>query len=409
MMFWVLAGLLALAAALFVAVPLLMSGRTKASASREDVNVAIFQEQLAAIEMDNGRLDAAEQRLLTEDLQRNLLLETRAHEAAQTSEPGPAPWFAVAGVPIVALVAYLLLGASGDQRLADDLRAAEGRPSEGQLEQLARQLERQPNNHDGRYFLARAWMAAGKHARAAEILDAMSRAFPQEASLKSQFAEALFLAAGQRVSPQVQAAIDAALVANPHDTMLYEIQGIASWKTGDAESALGHFAAALRTTSDPARRELIMGVIAQVTGTGHGLPGPGRASAPVAPAPVAAADSPVLDAGRSVTVLVELDPGVEFEGGETVFVYARPAGGPRMPLAIQRLTPDALPALVKLDASMAMMPNMSLDTFDTVEVLARLSRSGSVTPGEGDVEALVGPLDLTGDVDVVKLRLGGSP
>ena len=42
---------------------------------------------------------------------------------------------------------------------------------------------------------------------------------------------------------------------------------------------------------------------------------------------------------------------------------------------------------------------------DTVEVVARLSRSGSVTPGEGDVEALSPVLDLTQSVDVVKLRL----
>ena len=104
-------------------------------------------------------------------------------------------------------------------------------------------------------------------------------------------------------------------------------------------------------------------------------------------------------------MLVELDPSVPVQGSETVFVYARATGGPRMPLAIQRLTPGALPVLVRLTTSMAMVPNMSLDTFDTVEVVARLSRSGSVTPGEGDVEALSPVLDLTQSVDVVKLRL----
>lgn len=427
--FWLAAVLLALTAAVFVAVPVIRARSAatgdgtrpigpESAVSRDEVNVELFKEQLQSLRTDNTVLDPAEQQLLTEDLERNLLLETRAAQAADVSEAGPAPWIAVVGVPVVALVAYLILGAYADQQLADDLRAAAGSPSQGQLERLALQLEDQPDNHDARYFLARAWMSVGEHARAAEILESMTRTFPQQASLKSQFAEALFLAAGQEIPPRVQMAIDAALAANPHDTMLYEIQGIAAWKAGDSKAAIAHFSSALRSTADPERRKLILGVMAQVTGTGHGLPGTGRDSAPVpavtAAAPAAAApDGPGAEVGeaatgRSISVLVEIDPAVEFSGNETVFVYARAAGGPRMPLAIQRLTPAALPVLVKLDSSMAMMPNMSLDAFDAVEVVARLSRSGSVTPGEGDVEALAGPLDLTAAVEVVKLRLGAA-
>ena len=417
--FWIVAVLLAAGAGTFVAAPLLAAraraGRAEeaspAGQTRRAANVGFFNERLGDIRADDGVLDQSERELLTADLERNLLLETAAEEAASSGEAGPTPWFAVAGLPIVGLIVYALIGASADQELADSLRAAEGRPSLGQLERLEARLAGQPDNHDGRYFLAQAWMAAGEHERASGLLAMMVGTFPQQASLKAQYAEALFLAADRKITPRVKAAIDAGLAANPHATTLYELQGIAAWNEGDAKNAAEHFASALRTTSDPRRRELIMGVLARVTGTELPAQTGAEAHGAQAGAPTVAGTGgeqrPADEGGqgREISVLVELDPSVPVQGSETVFVYARATGGPRMPLAIQRLTPGALPVLVRLTTSMAMVPNMSLDTFDTVEVVARLSRSGSVTPGEGDVEALSPVLDLTQPVDVVKLRL----
>jgi len=97
--------------------------------------------------------------------------------------------------------------------------------------------------------------------------------------------------------------------------------------------------------------------------------------------------SVLADAKQSVTLSVSLDPALQdsLQPEHTLFVYARAAQGPRMPLAIVRHTAGELPLQVQLDASMAMMPQMSLTQFPQVIFLARISASGNAITQNGDL------------------------
>jgi cytochrome c-type biogenesis protein CcmH len=75
-----------------------------------------------------------------------------------------------------------------------------------------------------------------------------------------------------------------------------------------------------------------------------------------------------------------------------VFVYAKAAAGPPMPLAVQRITVADLPTSLRLDDSMAMMPAMKLSSFPQVIVGARISPSGQAMPQPGDLEGETGPI-----------------
>ena len=56
-----------------------------------------------------------------------------------------------------------------------------------------------------------------------------------------------------------------------------------------------------------------------------------------------------------------------------------------MPLAIVRKQVTDLPIKVRLDDTMAMMPNMKISSFTEVKLLARVSKSGNAISQPGDL------------------------
>ena len=79
---------------------------------------------------------------------------------------------------------------------------------------------------------------------------------------------------------------------------------------------------------------------------------------------------------------------------DTVFIFARAADGPRMPLAIIKRKVSDLPVTFSLDDSMAMSPQMKLSSFASVVVGVRVSKSGQATPQSGDLVGQSAPVAL---------------
>ncbi len=86
-----------------------------------------------------------------------------------------------------------------------------------------------------------------------------------------------------------------------------------------------------------------------------------------------------------------------------VFVLARAVGGPPMPVAARRLPLAGFPATVGLGDGDSPMPTAPLSAHADVEVLARISRSGSANRSDGDLQSDVVRVTLPHD-GVVELR-----
>ena len=80
---------------------------------------------------------------------------------------------------------------------------------------------------------------------------------------------------------------------------------------------------------------------------------------------------------------------------DTVYVFARAAQGPRMPLAVIRRKVSELPFSFSLDDTMAMTPDLKLSGFPQVVVVARISASGLANPQKGELEAVSNPMPPT--------------
>ena len=118
-------------------------------------------------------------------------------------------------------------------------------------------------------------------------------------------------------------------------------------------------------------------------------------AAPAASAPQAAAEAGLGGApAATLSGRVSLAPALAARVAptDTVFVFARAAEGPRMPLAIRRFPASALPLDFTLDDATAMSPELKLSRFDRVVVGARISKSGDALPQSGDLLTQTEPL-----------------
>lgn len=120
-------------------------------------------------------------------------------------------------------------------------------------------------------------------------------------------------------------------------------------------------------------------------------PAPMSAAHPAAAAP---AEGQPASSASSIKVTVSLSPAIAGKAApnDAVFIFARAANGPRMPLAVARKSVKDLPATVVLDDSLAMSPAMKLSSVPEAIVVARVSKTGDAMAQAGDLEGASGPV-----------------
>jgi cytochrome c-type biogenesis protein CcmH len=267
------------------------------------------------------------------------------------------------------------------------------------LEQALVQLERNRANfpdHEGWVMLATTYSRLGRAAEAREAwTQAIARA-PDDANFLAAAAEARAQADPERRfdATAVEYLQRALRTQSDHQRARFFL-GIALRQQGkhaeaartwepllsEVDAANG---ASLRAEIDAARRDA-------------GLP------------PLPAADA--APAAGALRVKVSLDPAfaarVRLRGDASVFVIARAAGGPPMPVAVEKHPVSSLPLEIVLDDRDGPMPTAKLSALQNVEVLARLSESGDATRREGDIETAPVRVKLPADAPVT-LVLGAE-
>lgn len=371
--FWLGAGVLLLAALVLLLIPALRGRRAQAEEDRTALNVALYQERIAELDAQHaaGALDAAQLEAGRSEAARELLADAEQAEAAQRSLGRALPLIAALLVPGAALGLYLHWGASEALQLRQELAT----PPQS-LDEMAAQLEArvkaQPDSPEAWYFLGRTYMNQQRPAEAAKAFARAVELAGRHPELLGQWAQALYFAAGKQFSDEIRQLGEEALAADPQDVTTLGLFGIAAFEDQRYADAVRYWErlAGQLDAADPSRQAIEGGIARareQLKALGEALPEPAVAAAPV-------------ELKVRVSLAAELADKVQ--PSDTVFVFARAASGPPMPLAARRLTVADLPAEVSLSDSDAMMPQLKLSGFPEVQLVARISRDGSPTDGE---------------------------
>jgi len=420
-LFIVFAVAMAAIACAWIVVPLIR-GRVAPDIVREASNVAILRDQMAELERDvaSGSIGREQYGVARRELEQRVIEESRAVPAPKSASAPIAGGakiaiaFAVV-LPIAAAAIYFGLG----NRVAFDPAAQSAQdPAAHELSgeqvnemvaKLAARLEKEPDNAEGWVVLARSYYALGRMAQAVDAFDHAARLVPDDAQLLADYADAVG-SVENRLDGRARPLIERALKADPTHWKALALAGTDAFNRKDYAKAVSYWERMKKTV--PPESQMATSIdssIAEARELG-GLAASDSAPAAVATAPMApqtkAASAAAAPATAAPSAAASSGPGVAGEvklvatladkvaPTDTVFVFARAAQGPKMPLAIVKLQVKDLPAKFAFDDSMAMSPEMKLSTQSEVVVGARISKSGQAMPQSGDLEGLSAPVKV---------------
>ena len=287
-------------------------------------------------------------------------------------------------VPVVGLLIYQQRGSSDEVALVDTMHSLGKQADTGSMQsamRFQRQLEeitqRKPQKAEYWFLLGNLSMELQNYRDALDAFKQASNLHPEDTSLYSRLAEAQFLADDYVLTEAVREHIDRVLESNPEDITVLGILGVSAYRAEQYQAAIRFWQRLLRAlpVGSP-MAESIQASIAQARVAGD-LPEPEAAPAD----------------GIEFQVLVSLAEYITADPDSTLFVFARQFDGPPMPVVVERLSVGQLPLQLRMDDSKVMIPGRKLADFNQLELVARLSYSGSPTAQKGDYQVVVGPLN----------------
>jgi cytochrome c-type biogenesis protein CcmH len=404
--FWILAaGLTVLALCLLLPALLRQRSRQAGTLDASKANLAILRAQLAQLdtELAAGSLDAEQHRSARAEIVRRVLDEEAVAETPRVagSARTTAIWMGL-GVPVFALVVYGFLGNFGALSTAPLASGPDGEAVTQQMltmaDTLAKRMQERPDDLVGWTLLARTYGALQRYPEASRAYARAIALSPKDAQLLADHADVLAMTQDRSVAGEPTRLIEQALLLDPKNVKALALAGSAAFERKDFAAAIGYWTQARQLA--PPESEFVADLDRSLAEARESAPGaPPATSASATPAG-SAASSTASSAGAAPLVKgrVSLAPALAARTSptDTVFIFARAAEGPRMPLAILKRQVSELPISFTLDDSLAMSPQMKLSNFSSVVVGARISKSGQAMPTPGDLTGQSMPVKTDG-------------
>lgn len=366
-LFWALGALLA-AVALALAARPLWRRRAGPAVSREAMNAAVHRNQLSELDADlaSGAIAQADYERARQEIERRVLEDFSVPEAPARRGGNRLVVSGLVAVPLLALAVYYTVGNLTVLTLEEEAQATQ-RQIEAMVERLAARMKDNPDDAEGWKMLGRSYGALGRFPEAAEAYAKAAARAPKDADVLVDLADVLAMVNGQRLAGDPEKLVERALALDPKNLKGLALAGTAAYDRGDFATAA-------------ARWERMLPLLAADSEDARVV----RDNVELARVKAGAKARPAAKLAGTVTLSSKLKGRAAPD--DTVFIFARAAEGPRVPLAVLRRKVSDLPLTFSLDDSMAMAPGMNLSAFARVVIGARVSKAGSATPQAGDLE-----------------------
>lgn len=420
--FWLLVAAATLIVTAVLVLPLLRRRPPDVEAGEaERHRLAVFRDRRGEIEREraSGRMDPDEADQAQEDLLRQLAIDLppepagRAPRERRTMDGMPriTAVVLVGLVPTLTFLTYHRIGAPAlvaTPAAPMTARASlppghpptrASRPQGGDLATLLAGIEQRtreaPQDGEAWAMLGMTLKLQSRHQAAVDAFERAIAIVQPDARLLAEAAESLAMVQGGVFAGRPMEMLERALALDPAEPGALWLMAAARFRSGDTTRAREHLErlrAGMPAGSPGATR--VEQVLARIE---ENVP-PGVATVPVraasAPRPVASRE-PALADDTIVAGVVRVDPGLAEEArrGGTLFVIARQAGGPPIPIAVRREPGASLPMRFALGDDNAMTPARLLSTAGALTLEARLSRSGTANRQAGDLYGLLTPVE----------------
>ena len=378
-------------------------------ASQAKANAKVYRDQIADLdrEHESGHISDAEWQQSRDELSMRLLEDTSAQDDPVAKQEKPALWTAVlvaVALPLSAVGMYMWVGEP--DALNPMAVQSNDKVDPTQLlqmaESLAQKLNDKPDNLQG-------WVMLGRTYRTLEKFDASVQAYDRalklsaDDDLKLERVEVLAMKSQGNFEGEPWNVIRDILQRDPQNYGALLMAGSASYSHEKFADALKYWQQARKPLAAdnpdvPGLDEAIASVQQKLGMPAQVAKGP-SAQMNAAQMPVAAPSantSGAASTGLTVSGQVAIAEALKgkVKPSDVVFIYATPANGERMPLAIFKTTVAQLPLAFTLDDSTAMTPERKLSGAGEVWVKVRVSKSGNAMPQSGDLAGTLGPVKV---------------
>jgi len=409
--FWIICALLVIVA-LIIVLPSLLAKQAPADLDRKKINRAVFEKKLQELENDltNDLIEQQQYNIAKSELERSLIDDLENHREVVFNRSNKIlPIIIILVLPALAVFSYLKLN-NGLLSLGQGFEKQMALQQQGQTPDieamvinLEAKLKQNPDDLEGWRMLGRSYLvlkrfndAVDAYAKANEISNGANP------DILISYGEAKGLSAGNSFDESSMLLFEKALKIDPNNERGLWYAGLAAYQLQNYKSSVEYLEKLLKQV--PSDQKDVRTALVKYLNDAKK-----KAGIEIVEDSITTNDSAIVtqvsDNQSKITVNVMLSDELQntFMNTDTLFIYARAMKGPKMPLALVRMTVGDLPVTVTLDDSVSMMPGMTLSSLDQVEIIARISKSGQAVKQSGDLFGSVQSVktDHSETVDVV--------